>query len=101
MKTKAQLFKQDVERVLKSFISRIRFKYTTRDVIDSIVKFIPCRTRRALRKNRNLRAHYYFSKGEDKLQDELDVVTLLKSVRQLRLLTKALLNQRQKLMLKF
>jgi len=82
-------------------MNRIRFKYNTSDVVDSLFKCIPCRTKRSLRMNRNLRPHYYFSKGEDKLQDELDVVTLLKSVRQLRLLTMALLNQRQKLMLKF
>jgi len=77
---------------LKTFINRIRFKYSTKDIIASVFRCIPCRSRKQLRDNRNLRSHYYFAKGEDKLQDELDVVTLLKSVRQLRLLTMALLN---------
>ena len=48
-----------------------------------------------------MRPHFFFQKGEDKLQDELDVVTLVRSIRQIRLVTQAIMSQRQKLMLKF
>jgi hypothetical protein len=51
--------------------------------------------------DKNYRHHYYFRKGVYKLQEELDVVTMLKSMRRVKLLTATLLTQTQKMILKF
>ena len=48
-----------------------------------------------------MRKHYHYKEGEDKLFDELDVISLLKAIRRVKLLTQTLLSQRQKLLLKF
>jgi hypothetical protein len=51
--------------------------------------------------DKNYRHHYYFRKGVYKLQEELDVVSMLKSMRRVKLLTATLLTQTQKMILKF
>jgi hypothetical protein len=38
-----------------------------------------------------VKKHYQFNEGEDKLFDELDVITLLKTMRRVKLLTQTLL----------
>jgi hypothetical protein len=48
-----------------------------------------------------MRKHYQFNEGEDKLFDELDVITLLKTLRRVKLLSQTLLTQQQKLILRF
>ena len=42
-----------------------------------------------------------YDQGEGKLQEELDCITFLKTIRQLKLLTQVLLTRKQKLMLRF
>ena len=49
----------------------------------------------------DLTKHYKFQKAEDKLIKKLDVVTLVQSIRQLELISYALLDERQNFMLKF
>ena len=48
-----------------------------------------------------MKKHYQFNEGEDKLFDELDVITLLKTMRRVKLLAQTLLTQQQKMVLKF
>jgi hypothetical protein len=43
----------------------------------------------------------YFEVGEEKLYDELDCVNMIKSMRQLRIMTQILLTKNQKFMIKF
>ena len=40
-----------------------------------------CRKSRSIKGSPSLRKHYLFDKGADKLMDELDCVTILKSVK--------------------
>ena len=47
------------------------------------------------------RDHLYFEIGQEKLLEELDCVSIIKAVRQLKILTLVLLNKRQKFMMKF
>jgi hypothetical protein len=47
------------------------------------------------------RVHYHFKEGEEKLNDELDVVNLLKTMRRVKLLTQTLMTQTQKMVLRF
>jgi len=48
-----------------------------------------------------VKKHYQFNEGEDKLFDELDVITLLKTMRRVKLLAQTLLTQQQKMVLRF
>ena len=50
---------------------------------------------------RKIKKHYQFNEGEDKLFDELDVITLLKTMRRVKLLSQTLLTQSQKMILRF
>ena len=45
--------------------------------------------------------HFLFEKATDKLDHELDVVTLLKSIRKLKLMTTALFSQKNRMLLRF
>lgn len=47
------------------------------------------------------RNHAYFRVGAEKLQDELDVVSIIKAIRQVKLMNKVLMNKHQNLLLKF
>ena len=47
------------------------------------------------------RDHLYFEIGQEKLLEELDWVTIIKAVRQLKLLTQVLLSKKQKFLMKF
>ncbi len=42
--------------------------------------------------NATIRKHYHYKEGEDKLFDELDVISILKSMRRVKLLTQTLLS---------
>lgn len=54
-----------------------------------------------MRRLNGYRQHLYFEIGEEKLLEELDCVTIIKAVRQLKLITAVLLNKRQKFLMKF
>ena len=59
-----------------NLISRRRFEYRVRDIIEYLVKFVCCR--KSLKLNRLYRKHHIFNKSEEKLEKELDIVALLK-----------------------
>jgi hypothetical protein len=46
-----------------------------------------------IKKDPLLRKHYLFDKGSEKLADELDCITLVKSIRTLKLITQVFLNR--------
>jgi len=60
-----------------------------------------CAKKQRLRNKPSLKSHFYYQKGENKLINELDVVTLLKSIRNLNLLTNTLLSQKQRMLMRF
>ncbi len=49
----------------------------------------------------HLRKHKLFEKGKKKLFGELDCISIIKAIRQLKLLTQVFLNDKQKLLLRF
>lgn len=69
--------------------------------MEYVLKCICLRKESTLKKNPRLKPHFYFDKAEEKLQEELDVVTLLKSNRKLNLLTQVLLKQQHRMLLRF
>ena len=54
-----------------------------------------------MRTKPKFRDHVYFSVGQEKLHNELDCVTIIKSIRKLRILTHLLLTKKQKFLIKF
>ena len=60
-----------------------------------------CRNTKANRDSKTVKPHYFYNKTFSKQSQELDIVHLLRQSRQIKLLTQVLLNQRQKMLLKF
>ena len=87
----------DIKEVLLNLVSRKRFIYSIKDLIEYILKCL------CLRRNlRNLKKkHHLFENCEEKLDKELDVVHILKIGRQFKILSQILLDQRQKVMTRF
>ena len=84
----------------------MRFNYTWQDITQYVLKCMCCRRKRYHDKGSNnqslwLKRQAKFDKGEHKLWQELDVLTLLRSIRQTKLLTQAMLDQRQRMLLLF
>lgn len=71
------------------------------DIRNYICSCICCKTTKRIKLNPELKKHVIYERGSKKLLQELDCVTLLRSIRQLKLLTNIFLNQNQKLMLRF
>lgn len=69
------------EELSNILFDRVRFRYTLKDILDYFLKCGCLIKKKHLNLNRKMRNHFLFIKGEDKLFDELDCVTLLKSIR--------------------
>eukprot|EP00347_Sterkiella_histriomuscorum_P015712 403355969 len=84
LQAKDKLNDQDIDNLLSSFTNRIRFNYGTKKVLDYIFKCF------CLRKNSNIKqynySHHIFLKGQKKLEQELDVIQLLKNMRKFKLI---------------
>lgn len=72
----------DISSILNNLISRKRFITNWKTIINVMFKCV-CR-RRAHSKSDEL---YLFEQGEKKLRRELDVISLLKAIRRIKLLT--------------
>jgi hypothetical protein len=91
-----------------NLVNRKRFMYTVKDIVSYVLKCI-CLRRIKFRKFRGskeewrktLKKHYQYDVGEDKLQDELDVVTLLKTIRRVKIISNIVMTQTQNMFLNF
>lgn len=91
---KSRLSKLDVDSVLGNIVNRRRFRYLGSDILAYLAR---CLCIRSLKHTKfkgtreewelSMKHHYHYKEGEDKLYDELDVVSLLKSMRRVKLLT--------------
>jgi hypothetical protein len=88
LKEKDTLDDTDVHWVLLNLINRQRFVYTVKDIFNYVTKCIRCR------KGDEIKRHEMYSKCEEKIDNELDVLKLLKLGRQVKLLSQVMLNQR-------
>ena len=80
-----------------NLINRRRFEYRVRDILEYIVKCVCCRSA-----DRNkFKKHHLYSKCVEEVQHDLDIVNMLKQGRQTKLLSQIVLDQRQKLLLRF
>ena len=85
----------------RSIKERRVFKYGYCSILHYMLWWVPWRKKRSLRKNPVFRSHAYFRVGQEKLLEELDWVTIIKAIRQLKILTQVLLNKDQRFLIKF
>ena len=83
------------------FLNRIRFKYTLKDRFDYCINCFCCRSPRDEKRDSSSKKHYLFEKAELKLNNELDVVRLIKTLRKVKSLAHCLLPQRQRILMAF
>jgi len=57
------------------------------DIFRYIKDLVFCRSLHKIRHNPSYKKHFLFEKGQEKLDEELNVITLLKSIKQIKLLT--------------
>lgn len=98
-KKDARLGRDDISYIQSEISKRKRLKYGYRDLVSYVLCCVICRRKKSLKKR--LKKHVLVEKGRKKLAKELDAVTIVKSIRQLKLLTKILMNNQQKLLLGF
>jgi hypothetical protein len=99
--SKKCLLDDEAGLVLTNMISRRRFLYTGKDILEFLARCFCLRSMKFAKFsgpreewNMIMRKHYHYKEGEDKLFDELDVISLLKAIRRVKLLTQTLLSQR-------
>ena len=88
------LSQDDLKLIAMNLVNRKRFMYTVKDIVNYVLNCI-CLKRIKFRKykgtkeewRKTLKKHYQYDEGEDKLQDELDVVTLLKTIRRVKIIS--------------
>lgn len=59
------------------------------------------RKKKTFKKNPEMIKHFIYDKANDKIEQELDIVNLVRSIRKLRLMTKVMLTERSNILLKF
>lgn len=78
---KDEITETDISSLLLAFIKRKRFYYRLMDILRYL---LCCFCFRDVQKNKSkklFKNHYLYHKGEDKLKMELDVISLIKSLR--------------------
>ncbi|CDW80220.1 UNKNOWN [Stylonychia lemnae] len=96
-----QLNKNEKESMLDMIMNRQRFNYSLTDLFNYLLRLGCCTKNKYLMMRKSMKKHALFGKGQEKLQDELDCVTLLKSIRSLKLLVQVFMNENQKMLLRF
>jgi hypothetical protein len=80
---------------------RARFIYGYRHLLDYMSRCVCFRNKAKMRKEESVKRHYLYEKGNEKLKRELDIVNLIKTLRQLRLMAQAMMPEKNRLLLKF
>jgi len=100
--TKATQIKDKIIQNWERSINERRvFKYGYWLIFHYILCWVKCRKEKSMRLKKNFRDQVYYNVGQDKLVNELDWVTIIKSIRRLKILTQILLNKKQRFLLKF
>lgn len=99
---KASEIKESIlDNCQKSMNERRVFKYGYCLILHYIFCWVRCRNEKSMRYKKHFRDQVYYNVGQEKLVDELDWVTIVKSIRRLKMLTQILLSKKQKFLLKF
>eukprot|EP00347_Sterkiella_histriomuscorum_P017701 403348330 len=100
-KNKKKINGEDVDNLLLSFLSRMRFNYTLKLIFDYVTRCMCFRNLSRQRNKQYYKKHYLYQKGEDKMNQELDVIQLVKTLRKFKLVAQAMLSQNNRMLLRF
>jgi len=89
------------DHLTNSILNRRLFKYKNSDLLNYFAMCICVRKSRTLRDVQGLDQHWRFELGQQKLQRELDVIKVLRAIRDIRLLKQATLHSSDAMLLKF
>ena len=86
-----------IKKVLQYIILRVRFNYGYKEILHFLTH---CMCLRRFHRIHH-KSHLLYKKGQVKLERELDVVNLLRSIRKLRLMAQVMLKPSELMLLKF
>ncbi|CDW73837.1 UNKNOWN [Stylonychia lemnae] len=92
---------QDVQNILQAFISRVRFSYSPLKIIVNILRCARPLSHRQLKDSTIYKSHHLFLRGKEKLERDLDVIQLVRTLRKFKLLCQAQLDQQHRMLLRF
>ena len=101
MKKKKSINKKDSNQLFLSIINRERLVYSSRMIYNFALRCLCFRGLGKLKHGYYNNYHRYFEKAQSKLNEELDIVNIVKSVKNLRAMSQAVLSQRDRFLLKF
>ena len=84
-----------------SIKSRKAFRYTYWDIIHFFLCWACWRSKKTMRTHKSFRNHLYYKIGKEKLYNELDWISLIKTIRHQKILTRLLFSKYQELLIKF
>eukprot|EP00347_Sterkiella_histriomuscorum_P001486 403371850 len=99
--SQARMTVKDVNMLLEEVLSRKRFRYGVYNTVHYILRCVCCRKPRQLKQKLEFKQHFFYHKANKKIEQELDVVNLVRSIRKLKLMAKVILSQRSRYLLKF
>ncbi|CDW88989.1 UNKNOWN [Stylonychia lemnae] len=99
--TRDHLHDNMITRIIDEILLRKSFQYGYRMIIDYLFKLICCKSVKRLKTDGGLKQLFKYLKGNERLEQELDIVNLLKSIRQMKSLIEFLLPLRRRILLKF
>lgn len=91
----------DIYSLFFAFLNRARFNYTLTDIIEYFLRCMCIRRLGKLRNNMTYKKHFLFEKAEERFQNELDVVRIVRSLRRFKMLAQAMLTQKHRMILRF
>ena len=101
LQQKKHMHHQIREHLINSIMNRQQFKYSKRDLANYFFHCICCKSLKTLRKTQEYRQHFRLLQGEEKFLRELDVVKLLKAVRDVRVMKQSNMSQLDQMLLKY
>lgn len=98
LKSNKEMNDVDKLKIKNLVMARRRLNYNTWHIFEYLICCLWCRQRSNRKRWKN---HLLFLRAEDKLNEQLDVVNIIRWIEQLKLMSKCMLNNKQKFWLKF
>ena len=91
-KVKEKVGTSDTNSLFFAFLNRSRFIYSLCDILTYVLRCLCFRDLSSLRRNNKYKKHYLFEKAEEKFNDELDIVRIVKSLHKFKMFAQAMLS---------
>ena len=101
IKIKKQMIQKIILTIKEHIFNRQLFKYGYLDIFQYLLCWVFLRRKTSIKKSLFLRNQRLYSLGSHKLRHELDLVSIIRSIRQFKIINKMLLNKNSNLMMRF